>query len=401
MHLPHWHGLTSGAIAQINRDWEQPLPADPGAYIAERYGLDITGRYAGRAIKNPFGKASGQLSLHIKQVQADAEAHLGFVVLKTVIAEDETGAQMMKAWAIKETRMLVEPIAGKTMPALGWTVSWKGRGWHESFDSYLTFVRQAVALGLEHGMPVAPSVKYHLPGPGEADFRVAEYTHTTRTLLNAWRGAGENGPMLLEKDFSPTLAGDDLSRQRDLIVTWLTKVPGLIRGAVAPGEVVLGMKVMNAMFDDAFQVELLRAAALGSDYLVCFNRLFDPAREFEGKVGVAYGGPDLSARNLRVLKQARLAGLRLPEISGTGDVCSGKMALKYALLGAESLQMHTFFQLPDPYYANNNASKPARAMHRLLFHPADGLVPWMLYLKDRTGISRFLEAKSAPLEALV
>lgn len=297
--------------------------------------------------------------------------------------------------------MLVEPIAGKTVPDLGWTVTWKGRGWHESFDAYLAFTREAVALGREYGMPVAPSVKYHLPGPGEIDFRTAEYTHTTRALLSAWRAAGETGPLLLEKDFSPTLAGDDRSRQRDLIVKWLTEVPGLIRGAVAPGEVVLGMKVMNAMFDDAFQVDLLRAAAPASDFLICFNRLFDPAKEFEGKVGVAYGGPDLSARNLRVLQAARSAGLTLPEISGTGDVCSGKMALGYALLGAQSLQMHTFFQLPDHYYENNNTTKPARALHKLLFHPTDGLVPWLLYLRDRTGIQQFCDAKSAPLEALV
>jgi len=33
------------------------------------------------------------------------------------------------------------------------------------------------------------------------------------------------------------------------------------------------------------------------------NRLFDLRRSFEGKLGVAYGGPDLSDRNLAILEK--------------------------------------------------------------------------------------------------
>lgn len=382
---------------RLLQDWERGPIARPEEHIREAYGLDLTGRYGGRPIKNPFGKASGQLSLHPKQVEADADAGLGFVVLKTVIAQDDSGEQMMKDWAVKETRMLVEPIAGKTVPRLGWTVTWKGRGWHESFESYLTFTREAVAIGLAAGMAVAPSVKYHLPGPGETEWKTGEYGYTTARMYEAWQAAGESGPMLLEKDFSPTLAGSDRSGQQAKIIEWLRTVPGLIR-PVAP--VILGLKVMNAMFEDAFQLDMLRAAAAsGADFLICFNRLFDPDKEFEGKVGVAYGGPDLSARNLRVLRMARAAGIALPSVSGTGDVCDGLMALRYALLGAESLQMHTLFQLPDPYYETRSGSKSARALHYLLFHPETGLVPAMLALKERTGVSRFLDLQHLPEEA--
>ncbi len=399
MRLPLVHGLSGDVLRKVEEDWERPLPADPRAYVAERYGLDITGRYGGREIKNPFGKASGQLSLHIKQVQADAEAGLGFVVLKTAIAQDEHGDQAMKEWAIKETRMLVEPIAGKSTGRLGWTVTWKGRGWHESFDAYLNFTREALGVGAGAGMVVAPSIKYHLPGPGETAWKRGEYSYTTQALHRVWQEAGAEGPLLLEKDFSPTLAGDDRSSQKARIVEWLETVPRLIREALPGHEVTLGMKVMNAMFEDAFQLDLLQAAAPGADFLVLFNRLFDPAKEFEGKVGVAYGGPDLSARNLRVLAAAREAGMALKPISGTGDVCSGKMAVEYALLGAESLQMHTFFQLPDQYYGCRTGSKSARALHQLLFHPVEGLIPWMLFLRERTGVSRFLELQTLPQEA--
>jgi dihydroorotate dehydrogenase len=384
--------------ANVLVDWERGPIERPEEYIREAYGLDISGRYGGRVIKNPFGKASGQLSLHLKQVQADADAGLGFVVLKTVIAQDESGEQMMKEWAIKETRMQVEPIAGKTVARLGWNVTWKGRGWHESFDSYLAFTRESLQIGLAAGMVVAPSVKYHLPGPGETTWKTSEYSYTTRALSRAWQEAGESGPLILEKDFSPTLAGDDRSTQQAKILEWLQTVPGLVKSA-APA--VLGMKLMNATFEDGFQLEMLKVAAgSGVDFLTCFNRLFDPQREFEGKVGVAYGGPDLSAWNLRVLRLSREAGLTLPPLSATGDVCSGQMALRYALLGAESLQMHTLFQLPDIYYGVRGGSKSARALHFLLFHPQTGLVPAMLALKERTGVSRFLDLQHLPEEAL-
>ncbi|MDF2630189.1 MAG: hypothetical protein K0R39_4020 [Symbiobacteriaceae bacterium] len=383
--------------AQLLQDWERgPIP-QPETYILDAYGIDLTGRYGGRPIKNPFGKASGQLSLNARQVQADADAGLGFVVLKTVIAEDASGEQTMKAWTVKETRMQVEPIAGKTVPRLGWTTTWKGRGWHDTFDAYLNLTREAVRIGREASMVVAPSVKYHLPGPGETDWRTGEYQHTTARLYEAWLSGGESGPMILEKDFSPTLAGDDRAGQQATILSWLRTVPGLIK-PVRP--VILGMKLMNTMFEDAFQVEALKAAASsGADFLVCFNRLFDPQKEFDGKVGVAYGGPDLSARNLKVLRLAKEAGLTLPPLSATGDVCTGKVALAYALLGAESLQMHTLFQLPDLYYECRSGSKSARALHYLLFHPETGLVPAMLTLKERSGISRFLDLQHLPEEA--
>ncbi len=404
--LPQWPSLTPGQARQITGDYErfavQGMPADPAAYIAQTYGLDIAGRYGGRTVKNPFGKASGQLSLHVKQVQADADAGLGFVVLKTVIAQDDSGQQMMHEWAIKETRMQIEPIAGKTTGRVGWTCTWKGRGWHESFESYLKFTGDALAVGREKGMVVAPSVKYHLPGAGETEWKTAEYTYTTQQLLKVWQAAGESGPMILEKDFSPTLAGDDRSAQKLRILDWLRTVPGLVRQA-APGQVILGMKVMNAVFEESFQVELLKAlleAQPAADFWVCFNRLFDPAKEFEGKVGVAYGGPDLSARNLRVLRAFRDSGLKAPSISGTGDVSTGKLAVEYALLGCESLQMHTLFQLPDAHYGGRVGSKSSRALHHLLFHPASGLIPWMLHVKVRTGIDRFLGLQTAPLEAL-
>src|SRR5439155_14925317 len=158
----------------------------------------------------------------------------------------------------------------------------------------------------------------------------------------------------VEKDFSPTLAGDPLAHDRVQILRWLREVPARIRAA-SPIPARVAVKLMNARFDDRFQVEMMDACT-GVDTLVCFNRLFDQER------GVAYGGWELSDRNLRALATRLTPGtphLRagsvvaltpgaspgLPGLTGTGNICSGRMILEYARCGCESVQLHTFFQL--------------------------------------------------------
>jgi len=355
--------------------------------VRETYGIDLTARYLGVDLPHPIGKASGQLSLNATQLEDDAAAGLACAILKTVIAEDETGARAMAAWAIHETRMKVER-RGRS----GWTVTWKGRGWDRPLAEYLALLRTGRDLARATGMLVVPSVKYHLPRLAEP-FREGEYRHTTRRLAEAW---GEP-PLLLEKDFSPTLAGDALSEDPAQIVRWLREVPERIREA-APVPVRVAVKLMNARFDDAFQVAMMDAAA-GADTLVCFNRLFDEA------LGVAYGGWELSDRNLRVLESRLTLGtphLRagsvvpltpgaspgIPTLTGTGNICSGRMIIEYARRGCESVQLHTFFQLPLSQFPATHGSRTQRALHALIFDPRDGLVAGMLELEPRGKLER-------------
>ena len=96
--------------ADYHRFAESGLPTNLEDYLLSKYDLDVSSAYAGRPIKNPWGKASGQLSMMAHQVADDVQAGLGFIILKTVIAQDETGAQTMKAWAIPEAKMVVEKI---------------------------------------------------------------------------------------------------------------------------------------------------------------------------------------------------------------------------------------------------------------------------------------------------
>ena len=44
--------------------------------------------------------------------------------LETLIAEDASGQRAMDAWAIKDDRMVVEPILGRLTGTRGWTVTW-------------------------------------------------------------------------------------------------------------------------------------------------------------------------------------------------------------------------------------------------------------------------------------
>lgn len=361
--------------ARLARDFERfgrELPRDFAAHVRETYRVDLGARYLGHPLPHPIGKGSGQLSLNLDQLEADRDAGVAFVVLKTVVAEDAAGARSMGAWAVHETRMRVERRAARDGRD-GWTVTWKGRGWDRSFEEYLVLARAAGELTRSGGLLALPSVKYHLPPLGEP-FRDAEYEYTTSRLAEAWGGE----TLALEHDFSPTLAGDALADERESILRWLREVPARIRAGAGKRPVRLALKLMNARFDDAFQLEMLEAAA-GADALVVFNRLWDPERH------TAYGGWDLSDRNLRVL--GALRGGPRPRLSGTGNVCSGRMVLEYAWLGCECVQLHTFFQLPLAEYAASAGGRAQRALHALVFHPEHGLVAGMLDL-ERTGVLR-------------
>ena len=373
---------------------ERGLPLNLEDYLLSEYEIDVSSAYAGRPIKNPWGKASGQLSMMAHQVADDVEAGLGFIILKTVIAQDETGTQTMKAWAIPEAKMVVEKITGQSGET-GWTVSWKGRGWWQSFEDYLELIRQSQLLAKGTGTLIVPSCKFHLPTAKEPAWKTAEYASPVPKLLEAWIFPGTaNPPMPLEKDFSPTLAGSDKANEQAQILAWLSTVPRLIRSA---GLVTVGLKLFNALFGDEFQLEMLRAIhQAGSDqpdFFIHGNRLFDPEREFEGHKGIAYGGPDLSDRNLRVMAAFQEELVNHPEIkplawSATGNITTGQMALEYALCGASSFQLHTFFQLPNDQYRMTQSTRTARALHELYFHPDTGLIVWMHEIAGRLGLSK-------------
>lgn len=395
--------LRSRIVADFERLRLKPLPQPLWHFVLERYGIDLRSNYADFPVDLLIGKASGQLSMEPHQVRADSQAGLGFCVLKTVIAQDERGGQSMQAWAIPVTRMKVERIRGKD-GTQGWTVTWVGRGWHKSFDAYLHFFDTALRIGSERPMLVVPSIKAHLPASSDEAWRIGEYDFTVSELLKVWRTHHPDVPMPLEFDFSPTLAGSDRAQQQEMILVWLKTVPKLIKQAakkatgLPPSQVLrVGIKVFNALFDDAFQVTMVRtllegaAKGDGADFLVYANRLFDPNREFEGVKGVAYGGPDLSDRNLRILGE--LAEMfregKLPfwlPIGGTGNICCGTIAFRYLLCGCNSLQIHTFFQLPLSCYAKRTGNKIERALHQLLFAPDDGLLSWMVWVKERLGV---------------
>jgi dihydroorotate dehydrogenase len=398
----------------INQDFHRSLhgwwPEDLATYLLEQYKVDIRARYAGRPIDNPFGKGSGQLSMTTRQIAEAAEAGLGFVVLKTVIAQDESGHQSMAAWAIPEARMVVEPIHGSHSGREGWTVTWKGRGWSRSFTDYLDLFKESLEIAKETGMVVAPSVKFHLPAGLDEPWRLSEYEYVLKHLAKIWQEAGFSGhPMPIEKDFSPTLAGDDRARQQAVILRWLEEIVQVLRKSSSI-PITIGLKIMNSLGPISFQQDLFKLALnLNSpaDYFIYANRLFDAERIFEGHRGVAFGGPDLSDRNLYVMDQCcteiKQAAI---EISGTGDVDSGRSAVEYALRGCQSVQLHTFFQTPEMESAGSGVKRLRRKLAKLVFDPADGLVAWLLHARshwgliDADGVSKWIELPAIKTDQL-
>jgi hypothetical protein len=363
------------------------LPRPLEDYILDTYGISLASEYAGLPIKNPFGKASGQLSLNAKQVERDAVAGLGFAVLKTLIAQDQTGEQSMKAWAVPAAKMTVEEITGtrdRVLGESGWTVTWKGRGWSESFPAYLDFFERTIEIGSRANMLVVPSVKYHLQRPDETTWKTDEYEFTTSQLHQIWKRHRDES-MPLEKDFSPTLAGDaNFSREQENILNWLRTVPRLIKTTSVGKDIRLGLKLFNAAHSDTFQLEMLRTCESSeprADYIVYGNRLFNPEKSYEDTRGVAYGGPDLSDRNLSILSDWNHA---LP-LSATGNIITGNIAFEYLKRGATSFQMHTLFQLPDSEFTMRHGIRTERALHRLLFHPDHGFLAAILAEKETHG----------------
>ena len=363
----------SGMRDRLSRDFERfarGLPADWPAHVRDAYRLDLSATCLGVPLPHPIGKASGQLSLSQRQLEQDRDAGLAFVVLKTVIGERPDGSRRMAEWATGESRMDVE-FRDEPDGQRGWTVTWKGRGWGGTLDEYASLLRAGRDLHADGGPLAVPSVKLHLPAEQEP-FDQAEYAHTLEVLRQAWG----SGTMLVEKDFSPTLAGDPRSDHRAAILRWLREVPMELRRA--DPDLRVSLKLMNARFDDAFQVSMLEAAR-AADSVTVFNRLWDAGRS------VAYGGWALSDRNLRVLDLSPAGG---PERSGTGNICSGRQVAAYARRGCRSVQLHTFFQLPLSAYRASDGSRTARALHALAFDPQDGLIAVMLELEEQGRISR-------------
>lgn len=379
--------LQNKIIEDYNR-FANKFPKNIEEYILKEYKIDISTFYHDISIRNPFGKASGQLSSNFSQIEKDIETGLGFVVLKTVIAVDSKEKSEMEEWKFKSPQMKVESIISESGQK-GWTVSWKGRGWSKSFEKYINLFKKSLKLSKKSNIPVIASCQYHLPKLNES-FNIDEYEYTTNKLLNTWHEIFPNRNFKLEVDFSPTLLEKAL-KMKDQYYYWLKNVPSIIKETIN-GNIDIGLKLLNPAFDEMEQVEVLKflmSKVSDIDYLILFNRLFDSKKTFMGKKGIAYGGYDLSDRNLKILSLFRndqfknkSADIKDLPISATGNINSGKMMIEYALRGCKNGQLHTFFQLPAQQYKIQKGPRSKRALHELLFNPENGLVLTLTYLRQ-------------------
>ncbi len=152
----------------------------------------------------------------------------------------------------------------------------------------------------------------------------------------------------------------------------------------------IALKLMNARHGEPFQVEMVEAAGRRRRAGLLQPALVGARRH------AAYGGYDLSDRNLRALEAVEDREMRRPPLSGTGNVSSGRMILEYAKLGCESVQLHTFFQLPLSEYPATAGSRTQRALHALVFHPESGLIAGLLDLEHAGRLHRRGRRASLP-----
>jgi len=349
-------------------------------HVLKNYGIDITGNYAGIKIAHPFGKAAGQLSMTSGHIKADFENGLAFSVMKSAVGVTVDGDIGIDGWERSAPKMIVESRTSKDGRD-GWTVTWKGRGWDKGFTAYADFYSDVLAMDTP-GHYTFPSLMVDVT---DRDRAIDQCSFCLKQLTEIHEKIGSKNPFTIEIDISPTLnllpgaENDDTFRQFAV-----NSVAAFYHGLPEPHKFIV--KIPNADRGPEFQLQLVKdSIEEGKERLagiIIGNRLFDPKGEFEGQVGIAYGGWDLSNANLETLDLMLKEKINVPLIA-TGNIGTGRMMVEYALRGCTAGEIHTFFQLsPSSYRApKGDGGRIWRAMREIMFHPDDGLIAIMLKLE--------------------
>ncbi len=348
-------------------------------YVLDKYGVDLTARYASIEIPHPFGKGAGQLSMHEKHVLSDRTNALAYTVLKSAVGVTSGGEVGIDDWQKSSPKMVLETrraCDGRD----GWTVTWKGRGWVKGIDAYIELYR--ISLEQNPGYPVIPSMMVAVADP---ELAKEQGKYCIGRLSDVFRTSGSSKKFLIEIDISPTLSLLPGSEDDETFSGWVRNSVAAFRdGLAGRGQSIV--KIPNAGRGAGYQLDLVKAALdEGGNSIAAMivgNRLFDRTGEFEGQKGIAYGGWDLSNINLETLSLFDEKGIHV-DLIGTGNICSGRMMAEYAIRGCDSGQLHTFFQLPPKACraSGGNGGRVWRALRELLFHPDDGLIATLLGLE--------------------
>ncbi len=381
--------LDAKILSELQDDLENSEPCSASELnqrIRERFGVDLSGSYAGISLEHPFGKAAGQLSMTPGHVSSDRKNGLSFTVLKSAVGVTEGGEIGIGDWEKAAPKMVLEKrtaMDGRD----GWTVTWKGRGWIKGFDAYVDFYRDS--LEQNPGYPAIPSLMVDITDPARAD---EQASYCIGRLIDVHKAISSDQEFLIEMDVSPTTTLLPGSETADVFAEWMRNSTASFNNALA-GYGKFIVKIPNTGRGVDFQMSLVRSSIeKGSDKLAGLligNRLFDKEAVFEGQIGIAYGGWDLSNANLETLDRMIAEGIKIPLI-GTGNICSGKMMAEYAIRGCLSGEMHTFFQLPPTAYRapKGSGGRTSRALRELIYHPDDGLVAVLLRLEKSGKIIR-------------
>ncbi len=216
---------SGGSDADHDRFAGDGLPEDLESYLRATYGLDMTASYAGSQDPQSLGQG---LRAALAQRVPDRRGGRSGARIRRAQDRDRPRCRRLAIDVGVGDQGVADDRRADPQPGDG-----GGRLDRDLEGPGLVAVVRRLPRAGPSGLRDRPAVRTprrpvgEIPPPASADepWREEEYVETTRALVAAYRSAGGPGPMPLEKDFSPTLAGSDRACQRDIVLDWLTRVP--------------------------------------------------------------------------------------------------------------------------------------------------------------------------------
>ena len=271
--------------------------------------MSLTTHFLGHTLWSPLLVASGPASHDVNQVKLAEEHKAGAVVLKTACSDSYAH---MRLWPRPRYKLLDwdKQIAGRSKVFSLYSYE---QGYSGTLEDYWAFIRVA---------------KQHATIPIIGSIFAAEAREWEEMALNV----EGNGADAIELDISSPHRPGSLAFETAFVgaikaVTSAVKIPVLVK--LAPGA-------------DVVQ-QCLAAQESGADAVTLCNRMRGIDVDVESQRPILHGyyagigGPWAKYYTLRHVAEAAQA-ITIP-ISGTGGVMSGEDVIKYALLGASTVQI--------------------------------------------------------------
>lgn len=373
--------LTLRQKERLERLWKryarEALPSELPSIIADRLEVDLGARFGPLDLPNPFIVAAGEMSQDLSQIEKAAQAGWGAVVLRSVAAEDASGACPLQAERAKpdasgapteyesSDRRRVRPV-----------VRWHGRLDARSLEEYAAFAAASVQMLGSSRTQLIGSFTGPMPRPGEP--LDPAWGHTSQRLART-------GLRVLEIPFPGDFGSTSAEEAAGLALAFVQSAEGLLRES----EAALWCKAHTSSMILAACACATASVAVRPEGLTVANRAV-----FRQLV------PRSETRAAIASDLATASCLGLSErFSASGGVYTGLHALDYILSGASTVQVYSFIAGKVSEPPKRSFNKFEQVFYKLLLDPSDGLVAGLLHLKNTRGIDSVRQAVGADRKA--